>query len=303
MTFKPLLILGLILSGAAIPAHAGCLLTKAGVLPMTISGTRLYVPVTMNDTPGSFVVDTGSERSIVDGTYAARAGIGIDRHAGEGVMSGVGGRETSLVFQGHVRHANIGGLPFDDWEFPVIPATAGGIGKSEHDGLLGMDFLHYFDLDFDMEAGTLTLWRVTGCKDINPVWKGPSDAIPLTHTAHQKVTLPVMIDNAFLDVELDTGSPGMVLSRAAADKAGVTDAALTGKDPGGIGIGGHFPSVLHKFNLLMVGNGEFHDPVLEVETERHRTGYGDGLMGWRYLKPRKMWLSYATNTLFVQPQP
>jgi hypothetical protein len=53
VTFKPLLILSLILSGGAIPAHAGCLLTKAGVLPMTISGTRLYVPVTMNDTPGS----------------------------------------------------------------------------------------------------------------------------------------------------------------------------------------------------------------------------------------------------------
>ena len=28
--------------------------------------------------------------------------------------------------------------------------------------------------------------------------------------------------------------------------------------------------------------------------------YADGLLGLRYIKPHKLWLSYATNTLFVQ---
>jgi predicted aspartyl protease len=282
-------------------ARAECTLTKVGTMKLTVDGSRLYVPVSMNDTDGVFLLDTGSERTILNGGFAERAHVGLDRHAGQTMMSGGGGRESLLVNQAHVRHTDIGKVAFNDWEFVVMPAESGGLAKAERDGILGMDFLHYFDMDIDLQAGKLNLWRVAGCTDIHPEWKGNYDAIPMAHTGHQNVTIPIMLDNVFLDVVLDTGAGGLLLSREAASKLGLTDAMLgTEKDAGSAGIGGKFPAVLHRFNMLMVGTGKIKSPMARVETEAHRTGYGDGLMDWRYLGAQKIWHSYGTNTLFVQ---
>ena len=85
----------------------------------------------------------------------------------------------------HARHIQIGGISFQDWEFPVVNERLPS--ASPIDGLLGADFLHYFDIDIDLQGHTLTLWRLTGCSDIHPEWKGEYDAIPLTHTANQGV--------------------------------------------------------------------------------------------------------------------
>jgi len=282
-------------------AHATCGLGKAGTMPLTIQASRLYIPVTMNDTNGVFMVDTGSERSIVDGAYADRAGIGIDRHAGQGTLRGVGDRETIPVNQGHVRSAKIAGIAFHDWEFPIVPAEVGGLGRDEHDGLLGMDFLHFFDLDFDLEAHTLTLWRVVGCSDIHPEWQGDYDAIPLKHTAGQRVTMPIFIDDAFLDVNLDTGADGAIITLDAAHRAGVTDAMLAhDADPQGAGIGGHFAAAVHQFKLLLIGSGQFPNARVAVDLNPKNEGFQDGLVDWRFLHARRFWLSYATSTLFVQ---
>lgn len=286
---------------ASAPSHASCTLTRETTLPLTIEHTRLYVPVSMNGTQGLFTVDTGAAVTLLTGAYASAAHVGLDRHAGQVVISGAGGRETLPVNQAHVRQTRIGTITFPDWEYSVVPPEAGGLGRTEREGILGVDFLHYFDLDFDFQANTLTLWRQAGCTDIHPEWKGDYDSIPLKHTASQSVTIPIFIDNAFFDVELDSGSPGLLLTKSAALRAGVTDAALAQDiESQSTGIGGHFPAVRHRFGLLLVGSGQFRNPLITVETESHRTSYADGLMGLRYLQPHKVWLSYATNTLFVQ---
>jgi hypothetical protein len=284
------------------PAAATCTLTSLTTLPLTIAGSRLYVPVSMNETPGLFLLDTGAELTLLTSAFAARSSVGLDRHAGQKTIGGVGGRETLPVNMAHARRIDVGKISFNDWEFAVVAPEAGGLGGIEHDGVLGMDFLHYFDLDIDLPAATLTLWRLTDCKDIHPEWKGDYDAIPVKHTARQKVTMPIFIDNAFLDVVFDTGSPGAWLTHDAASKAGATDAMLAKDNEAGAGgFGGHVPAVRHRFQLLLVGSAQFPNPTLTVENETSRREYADGLVGWRFLNARKIWISYATDTLFVQP--
>ncbi len=301
---RPLLNRFLLLAAALCtpaPAFASCALIKETTLPLTVDRTRLYVPVMMNDTQGLFTVDTGAGVTLLTGAFASQAHVGLDRHAGQVELSGVGDRHTLPVNQAHVRQTVIGTIKFQDWEFAVVPPQAGGLGKTEHDGILGMDFLHYFDLDFDFQAKTLTLWRLRGCTDIHPEWKGDYDAIPLKHTADQSVTIPIFIDNAFLDVELDSGSPDLLLTRSAGLRAGATETALA-QDAAShsAGIGGKFPAAMHQFQLLLVGSEQFKNPLIEVETEGRHTDYADGLLGLLYLRAHRMWLSYGTNTLFVQ---
>ncbi len=297
------LLLPALLPLAPLPAAAECTLANVATLPLTQTDQHIYVPISMNGTPALFMLDTGSERTILTGAYAARAHVGLDMHAPRIVYSGVGDRQTLPVNQAHVRITNVGELGFQDWEYVVLPPEAGGLGQTERDGILGMDFLHFFDIDIDFHANTVKLWRLSGCSDIHPEWKGDYDAIPIQHNAHQSVTMPIMVDNSFFDVVFDTGSPALVLSHDAGLSAGVTDAQLAAdREAGGHGFGGHFPAVVHRFKLLAVGSGQFTNPDIIVETESHRTGYGEGLLGLRYLRPHKVWVSYATNTLFVQPE-
>jgi predicted aspartyl protease len=283
------------------PAAATCTLTNLTTLPLTTVGGHIYVPVSINETEGLFLLDTGAATTILTGDFAARAHVGMDTHAGRSVLSGVGDRETLPVNQAHARRTDIGKISFPDWEYIVLPQQAGGIGATERDGILGMDFLHFVDIDIDFQANTVTLWRLQGCTDIHPEWQGDYDAIPLKHTAGQNVTMPIFVDNAFLNVTFDTGAGGFLLTREAAARAGVTDAMLNAdRDAGGVGVGGRFAAVVHHFKLLLVGSGEFPNPAIAVETEGRHNSYADGLLGLRYIKPHKLWLSYATNTLFVQ---
>jgi hypothetical protein len=302
--FRGLLLAGLCLGTSVLPAGAACMVGAVATVPLTVSGPRLYVPLSINETEGLFLLDTGAGDTILNAGFAQRAHVGMDRHAPQKIYSGGGGRETLRVNQAHARHIEFGKLSFQDWLFSVVPPDSAAMSDSEHDGLLGMDFLHYFDIDVDLAGHQVTLWRVTGCTDIHPEWQGDYDAIPLKHTSAQNITLPIFIDNEFLDVTLDTGAVGLLLSRGAGARAGATDAMLTHDKPaGGAGIGGAFPAVVHRFGLLLVGKAEWDHPDIVVETQEQRPWYGDGLMNWRVLKARRFWISYATSTLFVQEAP
>jgi len=283
------------------PATAGCTLGVAATVPLTIDGPRLRIPISMNETTGEFVVDTGAADSFLMSPYAARAGVRMDIYSGRKTFSGIGARETLPVNSAYVRRIQIGELAFQDREFAVLPDEGSGLSKSAQDGILGMDILHIFDIDVDVEAHKLTLWRVIGCKEIHPEWQGKYDTIPLSGNSNRGVNIPILVDDAILDVAFDTGMVGVLLSRDAAAKAGVTDAMLLHDEAGrGMGVGGKFPSVYHRFKMMMVGDNEFDRPIVEVETESHRTMYSNGLIEWRYLKPRRFWLSFTTQSLFVQ---
>jgi hypothetical protein len=293
----------LLFAAMAVPgiASASCTVSVEATLPLTVDGSRLSVPISMNETPGQFMIDTGSERTLLSDVYAQRSSVGMDVHAGRMIYSGAGGRETLPVNQAHVRSIQVGTIAFQDWEFAVLPTGESGAFKMSGDGILGMDFLHYFDMDVDLESHKVTLWRVQGCNAIHPVWQGAYDTIPLKGTVRQGVTAPILVNNAILDVTFDTGAGGLLLTRDAGARAGVTDAMLA-KDEGSRarGIGGKFPAVEHRFNLLLVGQAEFDHPIATVETESHEAHYSDGLIDWRYLKARRFWVSFTTQTLFVQ---
>ena len=283
------------------PAAATCELSKVTTVKLTIEGSRLYVPVSINETEGQFILDTGSELTMLNADFADQAHVGLSTYAGQVSMTGLGGRSSLPVNQAHARTTEVGTIKFPDWLYPVLPREMVAKDKTERQGLLGMDFLHYFDMDMDLQAGTLTLWRVTGCTDIHPEWQGDYDAIPLKHTVRQSVTMPIFVDDAFLDVVFDTGADGAWLTRDAAARAGVTDEMLAkDKSDNGAGVGGEVAAAAHLFKLLLIGSGEFPNARITVETKRRQSFYSDGLVDWRFLRARKIWISYPTNTLFVQ---
>jgi predicted aspartyl protease len=284
------------------PAAAGCTVATVAELPFRFVGNYIFVPVTMNGTTGSFLLDTGSAMTLVDSAFAQKAGVGMDNRAGQFIYRGAGNKETLPGFQGHVRITEVGAIHFQDWEYGIVDLNFQE-GTTHTDGILGMDFLHYFDIGIDMPSKMLTIYRLSGCKDVYPPsWKGDYDTIPLKHTANHNLTMPVFLDNAFLDLELDSGAgSGVLLTRNAAAKAGVTDAALA-QDAArrGMGIGGGFNVARHHFATFLIGSAVYNNVNLAIENERTLSSETDGLIGLRALNAERVWISFTTSTLFLQ---
>jgi predicted aspartyl protease len=260
----------------------------------------------MNEATALFLIDTGSAETIVNAPFAAEAGAGMDRRAGERIYRGAGGKETLPFFSGHVRMTHIGDIHFQDWEYGIVDLSGVGPRDIKFGGILGVDFMHFFDVEIDHQAKTVSIYRLSGCPEVHPQsWSGDYAAIPLKHTPSHNLTLPVFLDNADLDMEFDTGAGGFLLSRDAAAKAGVTAAALAQDEAlhHAEGIGGQFAAVRHHFNLLLIGKGVYPNPYLAVENEASVRGETDGLVGLPAFEAQRVWISFTTNTLFVQGAP
>jgi predicted aspartyl protease len=293
------LLLAVPLAGSAL---AGCAASHVADAPLTFDDGFIFVPVTMNGATGHFLLDSGSAETLVDSAYASRAGVGMDRRAGTFIYRGAGNKETLPGFHGHVRMTEFGSLHFQDWEYAILDLSWQSTAGGRTDGILGMDFLHYFDVAIDFQKRIVSLYRLSDCKDIAPPWKGDYDAIPLKHTPDHNLTLPVFVDNTLLDMMFDTGAgSGVMLTRDAAARAGADGAALA-RDVAGHsqGVGGEFHVVRHRFASFLLGSAVYKDHVLAVENERSDAGETDGLIGLGPLDAQRIWISFATNTLFVQ---
>jgi len=286
-------------------ASATCTVGKLTTVPATFAGGKVYLPVQLNESTALFMLDTGSADTIVNAPFAAQSGAGMDRRAQPRVFTGAGNKETLPVFLGHVRITRIGDIKYQDWEYSIVDLGGFGPKGQMFGGLLGMDFLHYFDIEIDFAASTVSIYRLSGCSEMHPPsWTGDYAAIPLTHRASNVITLPVFLDNADLDMQFDTGAQGVLLSRDAAAKAGVSADTLA-HDPAsnGGGVAGRFNVASHHFKLLLIGKGIYPDVDLRVENEYSRRGETDGLLGLAALKAQRVWISFTTNTLFVQGAP
>ncbi len=303
---RSLIVCSLALLACTQTAGATCTVSHEATVPATFAHGKAYVPVQMNEATALFLIDTGASETLVNAPFAAEAGAGMDRRAGQRIYGGAGGKETLPVFTGHVRMTHIGDIHFQDWEYGIVNLGDIGPRDMKFGGILGVDFMHYFDVEIDHEAKTVSIYRLSGCKEVHPQsWSGDYAAIPLKHTPSHNLTLPVFLDNADLDMELDTGAGGFLLSRDAAAKAGVTAAALAHDEAlhGAEGIGGRFAAVKHHFNLLLIGKGIYPNTDLAVENEASWRGETDGLVGLPAFKAQRVWISFTTSTLFVQGAP
>jgi len=135
-------------------------------------------------------------------------------------------------------------------------------------------------------------------------WSGDYAAIPLSREASKHVDIPIWLDGAVMKAKLDTGAGGLILDRQAALAAGATEDQLA-HDPvaGGVGIGGKVTARRHVFHLLLIGKDVYHDVPAFVSDTSSTVSRTPALVGMTYLRDHKVWMSYGTETLFLQSVP
>lgn len=301
MRLLPLLALLLLgacsdLAGAAAPA---CGFVGRSVLPITYAGPFAAVASTIDGTPATLLVDTGATQTVLSDAAAKRAGVKLDPHWTMRA-TGIGG--TATYATGRVERILLGDIPVLSALVTIMPKVPLAEGN------LGMDILGDVDLDIDLPAGHITLYRGLLCPGATPPWKTPATEVPTearmapgmppTARPHQ-LLLSMELNGRPVLAMLDTGAGHSLVSRAFAAKLGVTDAALAGGRA--LPLAGLSPDGaqgrLWRFREARIGGERIAGPVMVV-ADLHDIGF-DVLLGMDYLVMHRVWLSYGARRVFV----
>ncbi len=286
-----------------IGAGAACVVDNKATIPLQASAVGITLPVEVNGTSATFIMDTGAERSVVTAEAAQRLGLLRDQWVGT-TMGGIGGVDRRP--NADPRSLSLGGLPLvrrtlthdHSLTVGVLPGITGT--NPVVDGLLGRDYLALFDLDLDLPNRLLTLYQVSDCRGRFLPWPGKYASIPATIPMGEAIIVPVTIDGKPLRALLDSGATSSLLAAPGMYKMGLEQANLSADPSGQIsGLGPHSVTVhRHLFSALTIGNQTITSPSLWVEPIR-LSPIVDMLLGADFLANRRVWISFATKQVFL----
>jgi predicted aspartyl protease len=283
-------------------AHANCSMAHVADIPITLYQNKIFLPITMNGTVQKLAMDTGAGSTVLSTATARRLNIPRDfDHTME--MLGVGGTDNHL-YSARVGRMEFAGLHFDDWHLAIASFDMLLADGSDMGGLLGADILSQFDIDLDIPRRTAGFWRVSGCTNVAPPWTTATSALRLQRIGIDHVALQIAVDGVPVQVELDTGAPGLVLTELEAARAGASPESLqNGQAISGRGVNdGIYVGHMHVFQHVSLGRVGYDEVITQVLPRARLQSFG-GLLGAAFLLQHRVWISYATNTLFVQNAP
>ena len=245
------------------PAWAACKLETA-VLPVTMMSGQPTVPALINDTPVKLVLDSGSFFSMLTPTAAAK--LNLSRTAIPMTLEGVSG--SAQAYSTVVGAFTIAGVPLHHVDFLV-----GGSSITETAGLLGQNVLGMTDVEYDLGEGVMRLALPVGdgCGSFNLAYwteNGQSVVLPLEARDSQtdQTRGEIYVNGVKLMAAFDTGSGASVISRKAAERAGVktTDPSVRAMPPT-YGIGNHpIQQWIGRFSSVKIGEENIQNTPLYI---------------------------------------
>lgn len=186
-------------------APKSCALVLRATMPVTMDATgRITVPVTFNGVAKELMIDTGTPVSMLTAETALDLKL-RPRPAPNGVkFVGFGGGLITKAVT--IDEFGIGGMKGKDFSFFVDP------DPMEAAGLLGVDFMYYFDLDFDFAHAKLNLMLPDHCPGKVVYWtRQPFGVVPFElNEGH--IQVKVQLDGKDVWAILDTGAVDTVMS-------------------------------------------------------------------------------------------
>ncbi len=280
----PLLVL------AACTEAGPCRLQPVADLPATLDGSRLVVAGEVNGAVVPLLIDTGAERTVL--STATVAALQLPRSQRSVTrLTGIGGAVSNAdVFA-------VLGLGHADFRERLAVASI-----PDFSGIVGGDMLSGYDLELDVPNHRVRLWRAPGCHAADLPWTGPRATVPV-HVTGDRLRVAVTIDGQKLDALLDSGAGRSLLQADAALRLGVTGAALAA-DPGALarGLDGALVGVrTHRFASIGIGIGDEQIANPPIGVAAFHLDAADMLLGMDYLRGHRVWVSYRSGELFIQP--
>jgi len=202
-------------------------------IPLRWENGWFVVPVVAGGVDSlTFIVDTGASVSAVTESTAARLKLAPGTPV---TASGASGEQRLRVTR--VPRLTFGGVDAHQARVLVLadetlaPERAAELGLEPFDGVLGSDQLAAFDVLLDPVAGALWLYE-PGEAPGREVSDRLSEPLPMTRLPGGLLMHDIEVRGVVLPAVLDTGARYVVLSRLAAERAGVEASAGTGSRMG-----------------------------------------------------------------------
>ena len=247
--------------------------------------------------PVQMVLDTGSMVTMLTPAAVARLNLATDPLRTT-TINAIGGEITT--HNTSVQSLRIGN---NDWMWSSLPT---GRLPTEYDedppvvGQLGADRLSEFDVELDLPRERMALWRVENCDGDFVPWQMPHLALQLARYSPRRMVTPVTLDGHPLTAQIAWGARSSMLTTGGAMKAGVTSAMLA-QDHSSFSHGAdqnQIPVAHHRFAELSIGPMRYHNITLGVAPLQVLDV--DMLLGIEFIARRHVWLSYASDQLFMQ---
>ncbi len=269
----------------AFPAAAACAL-KTQPIPIKMIGAdpgksngAPTVDVKVNGKISHFLIDSSSAVNQISTKFASSQKLPSTKAANAEIF-------TSTKFE-------FAGAGMDNAQFI-------GSSRQDADGVIGQTILGLMDVEYDLAAGKVMLAKADGCEASNMAYwakdtdlisemplVAPSNGAPLTE-------MVILVNGVKLTALFDTASSYSVITKAAAEKAGVKTT-----DAGVAPMKGSQGRWLGNFTVN-VGGEEMKNAPLEISATTD--SYYDVLIGADYLLTHHLYVAnsqkkiYATRT-------
>jgi tetratricopeptide (TPR) repeat protein/predicted aspartyl protease len=291
---------------------AGCKLGKIVEFPITMAGPRALTTAKINDVDVQFVVDSGAFYSMISAASAAQLKLKTTPAPFGFEVVGVHG--TAEVSIAKVKTFVLAGVPLNDVDF-LVGGTEAGQGSV---GLLGENFLHIGDVEYDFAQGTVRLMKAVDCSTaMLGYWVGASTPYSVidiaseasrnestgSHIARERPKLSYPVGHAYVNgteirVGFDTGTPTSILSLAAAARAGIKP------DSAGVVSGGESSGVgRESFATYIAPVASFKIGEEEIKNTRLRIGdiklsNADMLIGADFFLSHRIYVAHSQNKVY-----
>ena len=275
----------------------GCRAVRLGETTVATLRNAPIVTLFANGTPVTLLLDTGAETTVLTPTAAGRVGAQRPVVEFQRQLRSLGGSlDTSEV---ELRSFTVGGVAIPWRRVRVAPVNVPAVFAGPLDGVVGADTLSSFDVDLDLPHYRMILYQRQACPDTKPAWAEPYTRITAGRSKGDHLFFPVQLDGRMIDAFVDTGAQLTVLSTRVAQALGVSVAALARDRPMTTrgAASEQLSAHLHRFSQLEIGGEILRNP--EVIVADVRLSDADLVLGIDFLRSRRIWLSYASQQIFL----
>ena len=263
------LALGSLSLAPRVQAAEGCTLGKVAEIPIAMAGTRPLITAKINNQETRFVLDSGAFYSMMSTATAAEFNLKLTVAPLGLRVGGIGGSVAAQIAT--VKDFGIAGALIHNVEFLVGGSEVGS------EGLIGQNFLHHWDVEYDFAKGVVRLFKPDGCRKANMAyWLTPGQThseMEIEEVSHAGMHTigAAYVNGQRIRVMFDSGAYTSILSLKAAERAGIKTDSPGVVDAGySSGIGrGRVKNYIATASSFKIGDGE------EIKNARLRISASD----------------------------
>jgi predicted aspartyl protease len=261
-------------------------------VPFVWTPGQIEVAVRVGNAPATFLLDTGSEFSVVSSRLASHLSIQTSHQGGRDFA------EDVAIEVGTVKlpHQRVMVMPFE---------TYYARGRAI-DGLIGYDLFARFTVGIDFREHALTIWEPSA-------FRAPKGVVPvpITFAGRLPVVDAVMMQSARatwpVQLLVDTGaSQGIILRYPFANEHGLLDVAGQKETTAPSLASGELRLLEVPIEQVTLAAWTFDRPSVLAHAEPRGSGAytaTDGLIGNTLLSRFTLYVDYARKRLLLQPAP